>query len=126
LTTERIFVPNTLCCLARVSSFDLEERHDALLVPQVLGRALTADLAVHRVLEQDRAEDAVAVEGRRGDDARAHLVHLGVHRLFARVGRLRHSVELERLGRAATALVEGREESVLGEDLGELLFEDHG
>ena len=43
---------------------DLEERHDLLVVPEVVGGAAALDLAVHRHLEEDRAEDAVAVEAR--------------------------------------------------------------
>jgi hypothetical protein len=104
---------------------DLEERHDLLLLPQVGGRRLPADLAVHRVLEQDRAEDAVAAEARARDDARAHLVHEVEHLLLARPSLLVEPVELEGLGRASAALVEGRDESVLGLDLLEL-FGAHG
>src|SRR5438477_562409 len=53
---------------------DLEERHNLLDVPQVVGGAAALDLAVHRHLEEDRPEHPVPVEARTGDDARAHLV----------------------------------------------------
>ena len=61
---------------------DLEERHDLLLLPQVARGRDAEHVPLHRLLEQDRAEDAGAVEGRAGDDAGAHLVdeveHLGL------------------------------------------------
>ena len=99
---------------------DLQERHDVLVLPQVLGGALAVDLAVHGHLEEDRAEDPVAAEGGAGDDPAAHLVdeveHLGV----VAVGRLVDAVELERLGGAAPALVEGGDEAVARLDLLEL------
>ena len=81
-------------------------------VPEVVGRAAALDLAVHRVLEQDRAEDAVAVEGRAGDDAGAHRVHEVEHLVVAGVGGLVDAVELERLRRAAAALVERGDEAL--------------
>ena len=90
---------------------DLQERHDVLDVPQVVGRRTALDLAVHGHLEQDRAHDAVAVEGRAGDDAGAHLVDEVEHLLVARVGVLGDAVELERLGRAAAALVQRCDEA---------------
>ncbi len=90
---------------------DLQERHDVLDVPQVVGRRAALDLAVHRLLEQDRAHDAVAVEGRAGDDAGAHLVHQVEHLLVAGVGVLGDAVELQRLRRAAAALVERGDEA---------------
>ena len=69
------------------------------------------DLAVHRVLEQDDAEDAVAVEAGTGDDPSAHRVHQREHLVVARVLALVDAVELERLRRAAAALVEGGDEA---------------
>ena len=85
--TERILVPNTPRVASPAASrssssvmgfislhavllvgeplVDLEERDDLLLLPQVLGGGVPSIVAVHRLLEQDRAEDAVAVERRR-------------------------------------------------------------
>ncbi len=84
-TTERIFVPNTPRPTARSQQLgeatdrlhhlgpvdgvgetlvDLQERHDVLDRPEVLGRSEPADLAIHRLLEQDRAEHPVAGECR--------------------------------------------------------------
>ena len=89
LITERILVPNTPLAfrpgqqpveaghrlhelhavgLVDQALVDLEERHHALHLPQVLGGATALDLAVHRALEQDGAEDAIAAEARAGDD----------------------------------------------------------
>ena len=82
-----------------------------LLLPEVLGGALAVDLAVHRPLEQDGAEDAVAVEGRALDDAGPHLVHEVEHLVVVAEGRLVDAVQLERLRRAAAALVEGGDEA---------------
>jgi hypothetical protein len=90
---------------------DLEERNDVLDVPQVVGGRTTLDLAVHRHLEEDRAHDAVAVEGRAGDDAGPHLVHQIEHLLVAGVGVLADAVELQRLGSAAAALVQCSDET---------------
>ena len=50
-------------------------------------------------------------KARAGDDARAHLVDQVEHLLVARVGVLGDAVELERLGRAAAALVQRCDEA---------------
>src|SRR5690606_34753715 len=94
----------------------------ALVVPQVVGGALALDLAVHRHLEQDRSDDAVATEGGAGDDAGAHLMDQVEHLVFTRVGALLDPVQLQRLGRAPTALIEGGDEALTGADLLELLL----
>src|SRR5690606_15568707 len=101
---------------------DLQERHHALVLPQVLGGALAVDLAVHRLLEEDRPDDAVAVERRVGDDAGPHLVDEVEHLVLAGVLALVDAVELERLGRGSTALVEGGDEARIVGDLVELLL----
>lgn len=77
---------------------DLEDRHDVLDVPQVVGGRAAVDLAVHRHLEQDGRDDPIAVEARAGDDPGAHLVHEVEHLLVTGVGVLGDAVELERLG----------------------------
>src|SRR5205823_3830983 len=79
------------------------------------------DLTVHRHLEQDRPEDALPVERRALDDAGAHLVHAVEHLGLARVRGLLDAVELQRLRRAATALIERGDEALTLADLGDLL-----
>ena len=83
------------------------------------------DLAVHRVLEQDRTEDPIATEVRAGDDARAHLVDNAEHLLVTRVAVLIDSVQAQRLGRAATTLIEGGDETGFVLDLLQLLGDGH-
>src|SRR5690606_18416662 len=102
--------------LRREPLVDLEERHDALLLPQVLRSALPFHLAVHRVLEEDRTDDA-AVERRTRHDARAHLVDPVEHLRFIAVGILAHAVRLQSLRRAAPALVAHGDEAVAFADL---------
>src|SRR5690606_21316906 len=96
-------------------------RDDALHLPQVLGAAAALDLAVHRVLEQDRAHDTIAVERRARDDAGPHLVDAVEHLFFVRVGVFPDPVQLQRLRRAAPALVQRRDESIAETNLLELL-----
>ena len=69
-------------------------------------------------------EDPVAVEARAGDDPGAHLMHQIEHLLVAGVGVLGDAVQLERLGGAAAALVEGGHEAGPGGDLVGLLGVD--
>ena len=97
---------------------DLDDRDDALDVPQIRRRRLTLDVAVHRHLEEDRCDHPVAVERRVGDDARAHRVHEIEHLGVAGVGALIDPVELESLGGAAAALVECGDEALAGTHLG--------
>ena len=63
------------------------------------------------VFEQDRSHDAIAVEGRAGDDAGAHLVDQVEHLGVVAVGVLLDAVELQCLRGAAAALVECRDEA---------------
>src|SRR6185312_361277 len=87
-------------------------RHDLLALPEVFGRALALDRAVHRPLEQDGAEDPITVEDLAGDDPAAHLVDEPEHLLVVGVLRLLDAVLQQRLGRAATALVERSEKAL--------------
>ena len=96
---------------------DLEDRHDPLDVPQVVRGGTALDVAIHGHLEQDRGQDPVAVEARAGDDPGPHLVHEVEHLLVTGVGVLGDAVELQRLGGAAAALVEGGDEAVPGCEL---------
>src|SRR6478735_6510683 len=98
---------------------DLQERDHLLHIPQELRRALALDLAVHGPLEEDGAEDARAVEARAGDDPAPHRVHAVEHLVVAGVLALLDAVELERLRRAPTALVECGDEAGTALDGGE-------
>jgi len=101
---------------------DLQEGHHLLVLPQVLRRRLPTDLAVHGGLEEDGSDCPLAVELWIGDDAGPHLVHLVVHLLISRILGLVDAVQLEGLGRAAAALVQRRQESILKLDLAKLRF----
>jgi hypothetical protein len=91
---------------------DLENRHHPLDVPQVVRGGTALDVAIHGHLEQDRGQDPVTVEARAGDDPGAHLVHEVEHLLVTGVGVLGDAVELQCLGCAAPALIEGGDEAV--------------
>ncbi len=93
------------------------------LRPQELGGGHALDVAIHGGFEQDGAGDAIAAEGRAGDDARAHGVDQIHHLRFAGIGVLGHAVQLQRLRGAAAALIQGRDEARLVADLGGLLLE---
>ena len=95
---------------------DLEERHHVLAGPQVLGRAQPLDLPVHRLLEQDGGQDALAREHRARHDPGAHRVDEVEHRGLVGVGRALDAVALQGLRRAAAALVEGGDEALAGAD----------
>ena len=129
---ERILVPKTPSLTARSSSVsrpgigfirldaigfrleplvDLEEGNAALLFPQEGRDGLALRLAVHRALEEDRADHLVAREGRGSDHADPHLVHAGVHLGLAAIGALGNAVEAQSAGCRPAALVERREEA---------------
>ena len=92
---------------------DLQEGHDAALFPKIPRGRHAVDLAVHGLLEQDRAHHLVAGEGGRLDDAGTHLVDEIEHLVLVRICAFRDAVELQRLRRRAARLVEGRDETVL-------------
>src|SRR5680860_45794 len=78
---------------------------------------------LHRVLEEDGAEDPVTIEGRTLDDSRSHLVDEREHLVVvARVRRLVDPVQLESLRRAAAALIQRGDEASPLPDLLELLL----
>src|SRR5262249_35249251 len=81
-------------------------------VDQRLRNRLAVDLAVHRPLEQDRADDLAAGEAGRRDDAAPHLVDEAEHLLVVRPCAVLDAIALQRLGRGATRLVERGDESV--------------
>src|SRR5690606_33027902 len=109
--------------LVRQALVDLQERHHLLAGPQEFGGRRAVDVAVHRGFEQDGPRDAIAPEGRAGDDARAHGVDQVHHLRLARMAAFVHPIELQRLRRAATALIPRRDESRLVADPGGLLLE---
>ena len=101
---------------------DLEEGNDLLHRPEIVGRAPALDVTIHGPLEEDGPEDAIAVEAGAGHDAGPHLVDEVEHLLVVRPRVLRDPVELERLGRAAAALVERGDEPLARPHLLELLL----
>ena len=84
---------------------DFEEGDDALFLPEVVCGVEVVDLAIHRVLEEDCAEDAALVERGALDDTRTHLMDAREHFLLAAVSTLVDTVRLERLRCGAAALV---------------------
>src|SRR5262245_58116805 len=87
---------------------------DAFNVPKVVSGRLSCDLSIHRTLEQDCAQNPIAVEARTSDNPRAHLMHEGKHLLLIRPRLLLDPVIRKRLRGAAAALVECRKEAGLG------------
>ena len=77
---------------------------------------------VHGVLEEDRAKNPFAGEAGAGDDARAHLMHNREHLIFVGPRPLLDSIRRQRLGRAATALVQRGNKAGLGLHFLQLLF----
>ena len=75
------------------------------------GAGLPSTVAVHRPLEQDRADHLAAAEAGRGDDPRAHLVDQAEHLLVVRPCVVLDAIALERLGRRSALLVERGDEA---------------
>src|SRR5690606_26776751 len=104
---------------------DLQEGDHAAVLQEDLRRGLAADLAVHGLLEEDRTDDALAVEGGRGGDACPHLVYETVHLLVGLPGFGADAVELQRLGGRAAALVERGDEALAAAHLIRLFLPCH-
>ena len=106
---------------------DLDDRHDAPVLPQIGRHGLALRLAVHGALEQDGRDHLRAGERRRAHDAhpeRVHqLVHLGVVAGIFAVG---DAVEPERARRRSAALIERSDEAALARHLRRHLFVGHG
>jgi hypothetical protein len=68
--------------LLRKTVVHFQEWDDSFHGPQIVRCGPPLDVPVHSVLEQDRAENPVAVEAGAGDHARAHLMHNREHLLF--------------------------------------------
>ena len=94
-----------------------QERHDVLLLPQVLRRGDSGHLPFHGLLEQDRRENTRAIKRRAGEHAGSHGVHEVEHLGVVAVAVRLDAVLGQRLGRAAAALVKGGEEAAAGPDL---------
>ena len=98
------------------------KRHNAFYIPEIVRSRLPLDVPVHRPLEQDCSENTRAGEAGAGNDARPHLVHERKHLRFVGPGALLDPVIKQRLGSAAAALVERRNEAGLRLDFLELLL----
>ena len=143
LMTERILVPNMRFALALSSSaascghrlhqldpvllrckalVHFQKRHNPFHVPKIVRGRLPLDVPVHGVLEQDGGKNPLAGEAGAGDDARAHLMHDRKHLILVGPGIFLDSVRTQRLGRAATALVQRRNETGMCLHFLQLLF----
>ena len=89
---------------------DLEERHHAAFVPDVVGHLPAIHAFAQGAFEQDGTDDLVAVEIGGLHDPGAHLLDFGEHRLFAVIVGGLHPVERQRLRGRAAALVQGGDE----------------
>lgn len=69
------------------------------------------DLPIHRLLEEDRPQDAVPAEYGAGNDSSAHGVYQIEHLLVIAVRALVQAVQSQRLRRAASTLIQGGDES---------------
>lgn len=96
---------------------DFQERHHVLLVLQILRGGDAVDVPFHGLLEQDRRENARAIERRACQHAAPHGVDQVEHLGVGAVAIAPDAVIGERLGRAATALVKGGEKTAAGPDL---------
>ena len=86
---------------------NLEERHNAALLPQIGGGGLATDLAVHCHFKQDRANHPVSGKGGRLRDARAHGMDQVKHLGLRAIGGGLNAIKAKRLGGGAARLVEG-------------------
>jgi hypothetical protein len=96
---------------------DFQERHHVLGVPQVLSRGNSGHVSFHRLLEQDRCENARTIKRRAGQNTGSHGVDQVEHLSVRAIAVPLDAVQGQRLGRAATALVKGGEEAAAGPDL---------
>ena len=80
-------------------------------VPEIVRGGPPLDVPVHGVLEQNGGNNPLAREARAGNDARAHLMHDRKHLFLAGPCALLDTVSFQRAGRAATALIQCRNET---------------
>ena len=91
-----------------------QKRHHPFHVPQIVRGRLPLDVPVHGVLEQDGGQNPLAGEAGAGDEARAHLMHERKHLLLVGPRPVFDAIQTQRVGRAAPALIQRRNEPGLG------------
>ena len=92
---------------------DFQEGNNLVFVPEIFSGRRAVDFAVHGALEQDRADDFLAIEGGGLDDAGAHLVDQAEHFLVIGIGVFIHAIEAEGFRRGAAGLVKRGNEAIL-------------
>ena len=108
--------------LIRKALVHFQKRDNALHVPKIIRGRLSVDVPIHRSLEEDRGENPVAVKAGAGNDARTHLMHEREHLFLVGPRAFLDSVVAQRLGRAATTLVQRGKKAALRLDFPLLLF----
>src|SRR5262245_9542137 len=99
------------------------KRHHPFHIPQIVRGGRAIDLAVHRILEQDGADDALAGEGRAGHDPCPHLMHDREHLFLGGPRVVLDAVGAQCVRRTATALVQRRNEPGMCPHLFQLFLE---
>ncbi len=100
-----------------------QKGHNTFHIPEVVRARLPLDVPVHGSLEQDGAKNPPAGEAGAGNDARAHLMHDRKHLSLVGPRTFLDSVRTQRLGRAATALIQRCNETGMCFHFLQLLFE---
>ena len=108
--------------LSRKALVHFQKRHNPFHVPKIVRGGPPLDVPVHGVLEQDGGENPLAGEAGAGDDARAHLMHDRKHLILVGPRTFLDSVKTQRLGRAAAALIQRRNETGMRLHFLQLLF----
>jgi hypothetical protein len=91
-------------------------------VPQIVCGRLPPDVPVHGVLEQDGGENPLAGEAGVSHEASAHLMHERKHLLLVGPRPCFDAVQTQRVGRAATALIQRRNKTRICLHFLQLLF----
>ena len=100
-----------------------QKRHNTFHIPKVVRGRLPLDVPVHGVFKQDGGKNPLAGEAGAGNDARAHLMHDRKHLILVGPSIFLDSVKTQRLWRAATALIQRRNETRMCFHFLQLLFE---
>ena len=108
--------------LGREALVHFQKRHDMFHVPEIVRGGLPLDVPVHGVLEQDGGNNPLAGEAGAGNDARAHLMHDRKHLILVGPCIFLDSVKTQRAGRAATTLIQRRNETGMRLHFLQLLF----
>src|SRR6266536_420622 len=111
--------PVLLSCKALVH---FQKRHNTFHGPKIVRGRPPLDVSVHGVLEQDGGNNPLAGEAGAGNDARAHLMHDRKHLILVGPRTFFDSVKTQRAGRAATALIQRRNETGMCLHFLQLLF----